>query len=87
MVHTFFDKNTVGGSVVKSETIKNKELAEKSHKSIIIKFEKLKLHSSFIGNLWAADLADMQIISKFINGLFLWNIKNVLQLLMLFRKY
>ena len=51
MVHTFFDKNTMGGSVVKSETIKNKELAEKFHKSIIIKFEKLKLHSSFIGNL------------------------------------
>ena len=36
----------------------NQELAEK-------KFGKQKLHSSFMNNVWFADLADMQLISKF----------------------
>ena len=43
----------------------NKELAEELHKPINRKFEKRKVHSSFIDNIWGADLADMQLISKF----------------------
>ena len=43
----------------------NKELAEESHKRIIKKFEKQKVHSPFIDNIWGADLPDMQITSKF----------------------
>ena len=35
------------------------------HKSIIRKFEKRKVHSSFIDNIWGAGPADMQLISKF----------------------
>ena len=35
------------------------------HKWIIRKFEKRKLHSPFIDNIWGADLADMHLISKF----------------------
>ena len=42
----------------------NKELAEELQKPIIRKFEKRKAHSPFIDNIWGADLADMQLISK-----------------------
>ena len=43
----------------------NKELAEELHKPIYKKFKKRKVHLSFIDNIWATDLADMQLISKF----------------------
>ena len=43
---------------------------EESHKSITKKFKKRKVHSSFIENTWGADLADMQLISKFNKGFF-----------------
>ena len=59
-----FDKKTSGG-VTKSEILSNQQLAEELHKSIIRKFEKQKVHSSFIDNSWGADLAHMQVISKF----------------------
>ena len=39
------------------------------HKWIIRKFEKRKLHSPFIDNIWGADLADIHLISKFYKGL------------------
>ena len=61
MVYKCFDKKTSGGTV-KNE---NKELAEELHKPIIRKFKKRKVHSSFVDNTWGADLADMQLISKF----------------------
>ena len=43
----------------------NQELAEELHKPIIRKFEKQKVHSSFMDNIWDSDLANMQLISKF----------------------
>ena len=46
----------------------NKELVEESHKPTIIKFEKRKVNSSFIDNIWGADLTDMQFISNFNKG-------------------
>ena len=46
----------------------NQELAEELHTSIIRTFEKRKVHSFFIGNIWGADLADVQLISKFNKG-------------------
>ena len=64
MVYKTFDKKTSGG-VTKSEILSNQQLAEELHKSIIRKFEKQKVHSSFIDNSWGADLAHMQVISKF----------------------
>ena len=67
MVYRFFDKKT-SGSNIKNENIPNKELAEELHKPIIRKFNKRKLHSLFIENIWGADLADMQLISKFNKG-------------------
>ena len=56
-------KKTSGGTV-KNEIISNKELTEELHKPIIRKSKKRKVHWPFINNIWAADLADMQLISK-----------------------
>ena len=43
----------------------NEQLAEKLHKSIIRKFRKRRVYSTFKDNIWGADLVDMQLISKF----------------------
>ena len=67
MVYKLFDKNTSGGAI-KIENIGNKELAEELCKPIITKFNKRKVHSSFIDNIWGADLADIQLIRKFKKG-------------------
>ena len=88
---------------IKSKIISNKELAEELHKPIIRNFKKRKIHSTFIDSIWGADLADMQLISKFNKGFrfslcvidiyskYAWVIllkdKKVLQLPMLFRKF
>ena len=50
------------------EDISNKELAEELHKLFIRKSDERKVHSSFIDSIWGADLADMQLISKFNKG-------------------
>ena len=93
MVYKFFDKK------IKIEIMPNQHLAKELHKPIIRKFEQWKVHSSFIYNIWGADLADMQLLSKYnkrliyvsdivnMRGFFLWKIKRVLQLLMLSNKY
>ena len=64
MVHEFFDENISNGTV-KTEVISSKELAEELQKPIIRKSEKRKVHLPFIVNVWSADLADVQLISKF----------------------
>ena len=56
-------------SAVKNENMSNKELAEELHKSIIRKFKKRKVCSSFIDNIWDDDIADMQLIWKFNKGI------------------
>ena len=73
MVYKFYDKKTSAtrankftGSGIKNENLLNKELAEVLYKPIITKFGKIKVNSPFIENIWGADYADMQIISKFI---------------------
>ena len=43
----------------------DQQLEEELHKPIIRTFEKRKVHWLFIDNIWGADLADMQLISKF----------------------
>ena len=67
MVYKFFDKKTSGGTV-KNEIIFNKELSKELHNPIIKKSEKRKVHSPFLDNIWRADLANMQWISKFNKG-------------------
>ena len=68
-VDKFFDKKTASAAI-KNEFISYKELAEELHKPIIGKFEKRKVHSPFIGNVWGVDLTDMQSRSKFNEGYF-----------------
>ena len=58
----------MNGGTVKNDIISNKVLAEELDKPIIKKFEKRKIHSTFIDNIWSADLADMQLIRKFDKG-------------------
>ena len=48
---------------------KDQQLAKELHKPIIRNFKKRKVHSSFIDNIWGADLADNQLISKFDKGI------------------
>ena len=64
MVYKFLNKETSSGAV-KNDFISRKELAEELCKRIIRKFEKGKVHWSIINKIWGADLADMQLISKF----------------------
>ena len=68
IVYKFFDKTIPGGGI-KNEIISNRKLAEELHKPIIRKYKKRKVHSLFIDNVSAADLADMQLISKFNEGI------------------
>ena len=44
-------------------------MAEKLQKPIIRKFKNRRVYSSFKGNIWRVDLADMQLISKFNKGI------------------
>ena len=75
IAYNFFDKKT-SDSRIKNKNISNqraldlalRELAEELHKPIIRQFKKRKVYSSFIDNIWGADLADMQLISKFNKG-------------------
>ena len=64
MTYIFFDQKSASGAVQK-EIMQNEELAKELCEQIIRKFEKRKVHSSFIDNIWGADLADIQLISKF----------------------
>ena len=47
----------------------NQELAEELDKPIIRKFQKRQVYSSFKDNIWFTDIADMQLITKFNNGI------------------
>ena len=67
MVYKFFDKKTkVSGVILANKSIpQNEQLVEELHKPIIKKLKKRKVYSAFKDNIWAADLADVQLISKF----------------------
>ena len=108
MVYKIFDKKSASlvdkstsGSGVKS--MSKQRLADELHKAIIKNFEKRKVYSSFKDNIWGADLADKQLISKFNKGfrfllcfidifkncawIISWKDKKVKLLLMHFKKY
>ena len=63
----FFYKK-ISSSGIKNENISNNEIAKELHKQVIRKFNERKVHSPVIDNIWGADLADMQLISKFTKG-------------------
>ena len=62
MVYKFFDKKS-SGSCIFNETIY--KLADELHKSIIRKFKKRKVYSSFRDNIWGVDSVDTQSPSKY----------------------
>ena len=78
MVYKFFDKKSTGSVIVNNNSNNNNnnnnnnkinlQLAEKLHKPIIKTFKKRKVYSGFKDNIWSADLADMQLTSKFNKG-------------------
>ena len=71
MVYKFFDKKTsetLAGSGIKNENNSNKELAEELQKAIIKKPKKRRVLLSLIDNIWGADHAGMQSLSKFSKG-------------------
>ena len=80
MVYKFFDKRTAGSGI--KSMLPNEQLAGELHKPIIRKFKKIKVYSAFKDNVWGADLADMQLISKF-NKVF----KKLLCVIDIFSKY
>ena len=47
-----------------------RQLPKELHKQIIRNIKKRKVHSTFIDNIWGADLADIQLISKLIDKKF-----------------
>ena len=68
MVYKFFDEKS-SGSGIKIENMLNKELAEELHGPILRNFNKRIVHSFFIDNIQGVDLADLQLISKFNEGI------------------
>ena len=52
------------GSGVKKLKDSSSILADELHKPVIKKFNKRKVYSQFIDNIWGVDLADMQSLSK-----------------------
>ena len=66
MVYNFFEKKSSGSSI---KSIPNQQLADELHKSIIRKFKKRIVYSSFKYNIWGVDLADVQLISKYNKGI------------------
>ena len=86
MVYKFFDKKKSKGSGVRHVntklTPKNQQLAEELHKPIIRKFETRNVHAAFKDNIWGADLADMQLLSRYNKG-----IRFLLCVINIFSKY
>ena len=67
MVYNFFDKKPKGSGVnIPLEF--NEQLAKELHKPIIRNLKKRTAYFGFRDNIWGADLADMQLISKFNKG-------------------
>ena len=52
MVYKFFDKKSSGANTLGSAIMQNQQLAEELHKSIVRKFEKRKVYSSFKEMFW-----------------------------------
>ena len=94
MVYKFFDKkfassadkSTEGSGAKHVHNTKlapqNQQLAEELHKPIIKKFQKRKVHAAFTDNIWGADLADIQLLSRYNKG-----IRFLLYVIDIFSKY
>ena len=63
MVYKFFDKNSKGSGLNLPLEF-NEQLVKELDKSIMRNLKKRTVYSGFRDNIWGADLADMQLISK-----------------------
>ena len=81
MIYKFFDKKSKG-SGIKNEIKENQKLANELHKLIIRNFKRRKVYVSSFDGTWVADLADMQLISKYNKG-----IRYLLCVIDIFSKY
>ena len=79
MVYNFFDKKSKGSGITNES---NHQLANELHKPIEKKIKKRKVYSSFKGNIWGVDLADIESLSKYNK-----RIKYLLYAIDLFSKY
>ena len=77
MVYKFFNKKSK-----ESGLKENQQLANELHKPIIKTFKRRKVYSSYRDNIWGVDLVDVQLLSKYNNG-----IKYLLCVIDLFSKY
>ena len=66
MVYKFLDKKSSGSGV---DAEPNYQFASELHKQVTKKFKTQKVYSSFRDNIWDADLADMQSLSKYNKGI------------------
>ena len=66
------DKSTKGSGVTKltnKSLSQNQQSAEELYKPVIRKLKKRKVNSAFKDNIWGADLADMQLLSRYNKGI------------------
>ena len=82
MVCKLFDKRSEGSGVNTKVTPQNQQLGEEVHKPIIKKIKKRKVHAALKDNIWGADIADMQLLSRYNKG-----IKFLLCVIDIFSKY
>ena len=66
IVSKVFDKKSTGSGI---KSVLNQQLADELHKIIIRIFKKRRVYSSFKNNIWGADLADVQLITKHNKGI------------------
>ena len=76
MVYKFFDKKT--GLRVSV----NEQLAKELHKPVTKKFKRRKIYAIFKYNIWAAHLAEMELLSSKYK-----NVKYLLCVIDIFTKY
>ena len=74
VVYKFFDSKVASPDTKSIGTgakliPQNEQLADELHKPINRKFKKRKVYSAFKDNIWGADLADMQLLSKYNKGI------------------
>ena len=61
MVNKFFEKKT---KKTGSGISVNEQLAEELHKPVIKKFKRRKVYARLKDNIWAVDLAEMELLSS-----------------------
>ena len=76
MFYKFFGKKTGLGMSI------TEQLAEELHKPVIKKFKRKKVYARFKDNIWAADLAEIELLSLKIK-----NVKYLLCVIDFFTKY